>query len=64
MFSIKVDDKNPIESSLISRIQIEFKSFNNINRCKNDHNIINNNLNFIIYDERMDQKCWMNDQQL
>ena len=63
MFSLKTDDNN-IETDLISRIQIELKSFNNINRCKNDHNIINNNLNFIFYDERIDQKCWMNDQQL
>ena len=64
MFSIKIDDKNPIESDLISRIQIELKSSNNINRCKNEHNITNNNLNFIIYDERVNRKFGINDQQL
>ena len=39
MFSINFDDKNPIKSSLISRIQIKLKSFNNTNRCKNEYNI-------------------------
>ena len=64
MFSLKIDDKNTIESDLISRIKIELKSSNNMNRYKSEHNIIYTILNFIIYDERVDPKFGKNEQQL
>ena len=64
MFSLKIDDKNTIESDLISRIQIELKSSNNINRYKTEHNRINTILIFTIYDERVDPKFGINEKQL
>ena len=64
MFSINFDDKDSIYSDLISRIQEELKPSHNDSYWKNEQNINNNILNFIIYDEKMDQKFKKIDQDI
>ena len=64
MFSISLNTSDPTYYDLISRIRKELKSSNNINRCKNKQNTFNKNMNFIIYDNRVDRKFGKIDQQL
>ena len=60
MFSINFDDKDPIYSDLISRIQEELKPSHNDSYWKNEQNI----MNFIIYDEKVDRKFKKIDQDI
>ena len=63
LFCINFDDKDRIDLDLKSRIQEALKLSHNDSYCIKEQNI-NNILNFIIYDERMDRKFEKIDQSI